>query len=142
MTYDYREKKIVAVLNSQLEPGIALNVLGHLAISLGANAQNIMGRQYLLDASEVKHLGIAKYPLIITRVKESTLNKAITLARQNLDILVADYPQQMLDTGHDDELAQSLLLVPESEIRYLGALFFGPTEVVNTITGKFSLWKP
>ena len=43
--YNYRQKKIVAVLASNLEIGVAFNVIGHLAISIGAYAdKEIMGR--------------------------------------------------------------------------------------------------
>ena len=34
--YDYRSRKTVIALASNLETGIALNVVGHLSISLGA----------------------------------------------------------------------------------------------------------
>jgi len=44
MIYDYRAKKVVAVLSADLETGVALNVIGHLAISIGAYGQHLMGR--------------------------------------------------------------------------------------------------
>ncbi len=141
MNYDYREKKIVAVLNNKIETGIALNVLGHLAISIGNYAKDHMGRPILHDASGVTHLGIARYPLIITKANENKIRLAIKAARDNTNILFADYPRQMLETGHDDELADSLLLVKEEDIQYLGAIFFGNSEDINLITGKFSLYK-
>ena len=141
MDYNYQEKKIVAVVKADLEIGVAFNVVGHLAISISHHASNHMGRPVLKDASGVKHLGISKYPFIITKAKGTKIRAAIEAARGDDSILVADYPQQMLDTGHDDELAQSLLEIPESELQYLGAIFFGETEVLKPITSKFSLYK-
>lgn len=32
---NYEDKKIVGVISSNVEPSIALNVIGHLAISIG-----------------------------------------------------------------------------------------------------------
>ena len=140
-TYNYREKKIVAVLSSNLEAGVALNVIGHLAISLGSHAQDeIMGRHILIDASNVEHSGISKYPFIITKVKPAKLRKAITEARGNKNILVADYPKEMLTTGHDDELSTEISKILESEIEYLGAIFYGTKKEIDIITGKFTLW--
>lgn len=140
-TYNYREKKIVAVLSSNLEAGIALNVIGHLAISLGFHAQNgIMGRPKLIDASNIEHLGISKYPFIITKVKPGKLRKAIVEARANRNIIVADYPKEMLTTGHDDELLTEISKIHESEIEYLGAIFYGSTDEIDKITGRFTLW--
>lgn len=141
MDYSYQEKKIIAVIRENLEVGIALNVIGHLAVSISYNAHDHMGRAMLKDGSGIDHLGISKYPFIITKAKGTKIRTAIEAARTNDKILMADYPQQMLDTGHDDELAESLLATPENELQYLGAIFFGDTELLKPITGKFSLYK-
>ena len=141
MDYDYQGKKIVAVVKADLELGAAMNVVAHLALSIGHNASNHMGRPILKDASGIDHLGISKYPFIITKAKGTKIRTAIEAARADGRILLADYPQQMLETGHDDELAQRLLEVPENKLQYLGAIFFGDTEILNPITGKFSLYK-
>ena len=66
MDYNYQEKKIVLVLNSKLEMGVALNVAGHLSVALGYHATDHMGRDQLVDASGDMHLGISRYPIIIT----------------------------------------------------------------------------
>jgi len=141
MDYDYREKKIVAVLNAKLDFGVALNVLGHLSISIGYNAENHMGRLVLVDGSGVKHLGISKYPFIITKSNASKIRKAIETARVTEGIIFADYPQQMLTTGHDDELAESLKNTAEGDLSYLGAVFYGNSDAVDLITKKFSLYR-
>jgi hypothetical protein len=142
-TYNYREKKIVAVLDKTLDAGTALNVLGHMAIRLGVSYGNgMMGRETLYDASGTAHPGIAKYPLIITAVKQSTVRKAVKLARGNDAIALVDYPQQMLETGHDDELTEAMGREEEDRLTYLGAVLYGDTDAVNDITGKYSLWKP
>ena len=36
MDYDYKEKKMVAVLSSKISPDVAINVIGHLSVSVGA----------------------------------------------------------------------------------------------------------
>ena len=70
MNYDYKGKKIVGVIASNVEPAIALNVMGHLAVSIGAYAdKEIMGQAYIKDKSGVNHVGISRYPFIITKVK-------------------------------------------------------------------------
>lgn len=141
MSYDYREKKFVAVLKSDLEIGFALNVVGHLAISISSHIKGHMGQSPLVDGSGIKHLGIAKYPFIITKAKQSKIRSAIEKAREDKRIVFADYPRQMLDTGHDEELIESLHKVNENDLEYLGVVFYGPTDIINEITGKFSLYK-
>lgn len=141
MDYDYKEKKVVVILDSKLEMGIAFNVISHLALSIGYHAKNHMGRDCYKDKSGINHAGICKYPIIITKVKSSKLRAAIQLARDNQDIILSDYPQEMLSTGHDNELASSLLNIDEAEIKYYGAIIFGKTRDVDAITGRFTLWK-
>ncbi|MFZ2226710.1 MAG: DUF2000 domain-containing protein [Candidatus Moraniibacteriota bacterium] len=140
--YNYQAKKIVAVLAEKLEMGVALNVIGHLAVSIGAYAdKDIMGQEIIPDASGNKHIGISRYPFIITKANKSKIRQAISEARNNPQIFFVDYPSEMLSTGHDDELVQAIGEKEEVDIEYLGAVFYGTTEEVKKITGKFSLWK-
>lgn len=141
MNYNYKEKKIVIVLNAKLEMGIALNVAGHLSVALGYHANNHMGRKYLVDASNEKHLGISKYPIIITKVKGGKLKNSLQKAKQQNNILVVDYPSIMYDTGHDDELAEAISQQTSEQIEYYGYIMYGNSEDINEISGKFSLWQ-
>jgi len=142
MSYQYNEKKIVIVLSSKIQPEIALNVVGHLSISLGAYAdKTLMGRKELLDNDNLKHIGISKYPLICTKVKPSKLKKVVKDCRSNAKLLYIDFPINMLETNHDDELFNSLKNTKEDDINYLGILIYGDSIEVNTITSKFTLWK-
>ena len=141
--YDYREKKVVAVISSELDSGTALNIMGHMSIALGAwvSEEDLMGRQFLYDASKNKYWGISRYPVIVTEAKEAKIKQAILLAKTNPNLVVICYPKEMLDTGHDDELAENLLRKKEEEVEFLGVLIFGKTTDVSTVTKKFSLWK-
>jgi len=143
MNYSYNKKKIVAVLLDNIETGVALNVIGHLSISIGAyaNNQELMGCPLINDLTGIKHLGISKYPFIITKTKKGKLRKAINAAKSKPTILVADYPKEMLITEHDDDLVNSIAKIKETELEYLGAVLYGSSEDIDQITGKFSLWK-
>jgi len=140
MTYDYREKKFVVVLSSKLEIGVAFNVTAHLCLSVGYNASEHMGRQMLVDASNISHIGISKYPIIITKVKPSKLREYLHKAKSNEKLIVIDYPSNMYETGHDDELAESISKTDEEKMDYFGFVLFGNRSDVDEITGKFSLW--
>ena len=63
------------------------------------------------------------------------------MAKQNPNLLVADYPRDMLDTRTDDELVSSISSKDNSKLEYLGAIIYGNTEDVNKITGKYQLWR-
>ncbi len=139
---NYEDKKIVGIIATNVDASVALNVIGHLAISVGKNAnEEIMGKRILVDADGNEHLGISKFPFIVTKVKASKLKNAILEANANPKLLVADYPRDMLETRTDEELVSSVALKNNETIEYLGAIIYGDTEEVNKITGKFQLWK-
>lgn len=142
MDYDYKSSKMVAVISTAVDAATALNVVGHLGVALGARqGEGILGRASLPDGSGVNHLGISRYPFIVTKTRPSKLRAAILAARADPTLMMIDYPRAMLTTGHDDELADVMAATAEENLDYLGALFYGPAEAVSRITGKFSLWR-
>jgi len=46
----------------------------------------------------------------------------------------------MLDTRHDDELHDSILLRETGDFKYLGCLLYGRTPEVDELTKGFNLW--
>ena len=138
----YEDKKIVGIIASNVEPAVALNVIGHLAISIGKYSnEEIMGKPIIEDKSGIKHLGISQFPFIITKVKAGKLKNAIDEAKKNSNLMVADYPKDMLDTRSDEELVSSINSKENDKLEYLGAIIYGNTEEVDKITGKFQLWR-
>ena len=139
---NYEDKKIVGIIASNVEPEVALNVIGHLAISIGKYSDaEIMGKPIISDKSGIEHLGISQFPLIVTKVKAGKLRTAIEMAKANPKLLVADYPKDMLDTRTDEELVNSINSKENEKLEYLGAIIYGETQDVNEITGKFQLWR-
>lgn len=139
---NYEDKKIVGIVASNVEPAVALNVIGHLAVSIGKNSDDdIMGKSIITDKSGVNHLGISQFPFIITKVKAGKLKNTIDIAKSNPNLLVADYPKDMLDTRTDNELVASISSKENDKLEYLGAIIYGDTKDVDEITGKFSLWR-
>ena len=139
---NYEDKKIVGIIASNVEPSIALNVIGHLAISIGKYSNGeIMGKPIIEDKSGIKHLGISQFPFIVTKVKAGKLKNAIDEAKSNPNLLVADYPKDMLDTRTDDELVASINSKENEILEYLGAIIYGNSEDVDQITGRFQLWR-
>ena len=139
---NYEDKKIVGIVASNVEPAVALNVIGHLAISIGKYSnEEIMGKPVITDKSGINHLGISQFPFITTKVKSGKLKNAIDLAKQNPNLLVDDYPKDMLDTRTDDELVASINSKENDKLEYLGAIIYGNTTDVDNITGKYQLWR-
>ena len=141
MTYNYKSKKIIAVILDNLETWQSMNVVGHMSVALGANKDSeLMGRNILTDASGVSHLGIARFGFIIKKSNAKDIASLINNVRKEKDIVVVDFPREMLDTRHDDELMASIGQKQESDIEYLGVLLYGPTVQVDSLTKDFKLW--
>lgn len=139
---NYEDKKIVGILATNVEMSVALNVIGHLSIAIGKYSDNeIMGKSTITDKSGMNHLGISQFPFIITKVKQGKLKTAIDSAKNNPNLLVADYPKEMLETRTDDELVVAINAKENEKLEYLGAIIYGNTQEVDEITGKFQLWR-
>ena len=139
MTYNYKFKKIVAVISDDLEPWQAMNVLGHLSIALGANKDdNLMGRDVLTDQEGGAHIGIPRFGFVVKKGKLDDICTVVKEARKQHEVIAIDFPREMLDTRHDDELAESMRV--KSEFEYLGILVYGPTKLLNDMTKEFELW--
>ena len=139
---NYEDNKIVGIIATNVEPTVALNVIGHLAIAIGKYSNSdIMGKSTITDKTGINHVGISQFPFIVTKVRPSKLKNAIDKAKENQNLLVADYPRDMLDTRTDDDLVKAIESKENSELEYLGAIIYGNTNDVNEITGKFQLWK-
>ncbi len=73
---NYEDKKIVGIIATNVTSEVALNVIGHLAIAIGKYSnEEIMGQKVLTDKSKDKHMGISRFPFIVTKVKASKLKK-------------------------------------------------------------------
>lgn len=140
MSYDYTAEKTVAVLSSEIDAAIALRVLGHLGLALGLHSEkSLLGRATLSDGAGIRHRGISRYPVIILRGKPTQLAGTVAAARETA-LLVVDFPKEMLTTTHDDELAAALRA--QANCEYLGVMLHGASDLVSTLTKKFSVWRP
>ena len=63
------------------------------------------------------------------------------MAKSNPNLLVADYPKDILDTRTDEELVNSIQSKENDKLEYMGAIIYGDTKEVDEITGKFQLWR-
>ena len=139
MTYDYRAKKITAILSDKLSPGMAMNALGHLALSAGNNTdKSFMGQAELKDANGDIHAGIAKYPFIVLKATEEQIKEIVKKAKEK-GVFVVDYPQEMFDTATDEELVEAVSKA--KELQYHGAVLVGDASDIKSLTGHLKLYR-
>ena len=132
--------KLIAVLNKSLEPGRAMNALGHMAFGLGA-------RLGVDDADLVDYVtqdattlpGISKMPFIIARGSGGKIGNLIEKADAT-GIRWAAFTDTMT-IGSWDEQVERTSATELTALTFYGIALYGPGEDVNALTRKFSLWR-
>ncbi|MDA0382914.1 DUF2000 domain-containing protein [Vibrio owensii] len=138
---DENQKRFVAVISKKVEVGRAVNVLGHLSVSLANQLSD--GDAIYIDYHDLDgnvHPNISHYPFIVLRADNS--NKIRKLRQEALDkgILFSDFTHTMVEGGSEVQ-QQTTKNTLEAELEYLGICLFGETENLRELTKKFSLYR-
>ncbi len=138
---DENQKRFVAVISKKVEVGRAVNVLGHLSVSLASQLSD--GDAVYTDYHDLDgnvHPNISHYPFIILRADNS--NKIRKLRQEALDksIPFSDFTHTMVEGGSEVQ-QQNTKNTSEAELEYLGICLFGETETLRELTKKFSLYR-
>jgi hypothetical protein len=134
------QEKTVALLSTELDVATALNVIGHLSISIGAACcERLIYSEKYLDASGYSHLGVSAWPFIVLKTRPTKLRVALDQARRMPSLILADYPRQVLTTSTDSELAAAIAASAEKDLEYLGLMVHGNAQDVDAIFGTFAL---
>jgi hypothetical protein len=133
------ENKLVALVNKDLEIGIAMNAVAHASLAMGAKlgAEAIHIKDY-----QDKNGGlwpISGMPYIVLRGKPSEIRKAIQQAKEE-NILNLSFLETMTGGTYQEQMARTQELMPEDMVYYCSVLY-GPLEKVSLITKRFSLYK-
>lgn len=134
------ENKLVAIVNKDIETGVAMNAIAHMTIGLGAQLDNT---QLRLDNYQDNHgntyPNISQIPFIILRGKSGEIRKTVQAAKEHT-IQFGAFLNTMTGGGYQEQLANTLEK-SEDQLIYYGAVLFGPWEIVSQITKKLSLYK-
>jgi hypothetical protein len=133
-------KKLVAVLNEKIAPGVAINAATHMSLGMGA----LLGPEESLmcdyvDANGIHHPSISAYPFIVLSGRPTKIREAIEAAKIG-GITVVDFVNTMTVGSYTDQLMRTKE-TQNAELEFYGAVFFGEIEAVSAITRKFSLFK-
>jgi len=131
--------KLVAIVNKEIEIGVAMNAVAHMTLGLGA----ALGRENChLDDYQDKdgniYPNISGMPFIILRGKSSEIRKAIRAAREH-EIKHGVFLHTMTGGTYKEQLANTALTT-EEELKFYSCVLLGPWDKVSEITKRFSLY--
>jgi hypothetical protein len=133
-------KKLAVVVSEKIEIGTAMNAVAHMALGMGS----LLGPDESLmcdyrDADGISHPFISAYPFIVLKGHPNKIREAIDAAK-NCDVKVIDFISSMTIGTYTEQLNRTHAL-PNADLEFYGAVFFGNTDSVSAITKKFSLYK-
>lgn len=135
-------KRIVAVVNKELEPWQVANAVAHMEAVIGNELpkEQLTTGDYFVGADQVAIPRNSQYPIIIMRADEKALHKLHERVRQE-KLLHHVFIKEMQDTGDDQEITERLKAQPIARTAFYGVSFFAPNEKANELTKSFQLWR-
>ena len=138
---DENQKRFVAVISKKVEVGRAVNVLGHLSVSLAdqlSDGDAVYTDYHDLDGNV--HPNISHYPFIVLRADNSNKIRKLRQEALDKDIPFSDFTHTMVEGGSEVQ-QHTTKNTSEAELEYLGICLFGETETLRELTKKFSLYR-
>lgn len=138
------EFKFVVALKSKLEHGVATNAASHLCLGLVAKAAaerpELLPKMSFLnfpDADKGSHAPVSGLSLVVLEGRPAWLRR-LRGEVSEAGLLSTDFTGLMTGGSYADQL-ERMGQTPEAELDYYGVAVFGPRDVVDPLTKKFSL---
>ena len=134
------ENKLVAIVNKEIEPGVAMNAIAHMTIGLGSQlTDELLRLNDYQDKEGNIYPNISQIPFIILRGKSNEIRKTVHSAKEQ-KIKLGVFTHTMTGGTYQEQL-DNTSQTSEEQLIYYGAVFFGPWDQVSQITKKFSLYR-
>lgn len=133
-------RKIVVVLNKDVEQWKAINGVSHVAAYIGNKMQERFDTGgFFITKDSKKHPKNSQYAIIVLSASSGQMKNLITKVRES-GLLYHAFISDMFEND-DIEVNKSTSNKLDEEIEYIGIGIFGKNEEVDALTKKFSLWK-
>jgi len=135
-------KRIVTVVNKDLEPWRITNAVAHMNAIIGneLSKEQLTSGDYFVTEDGAALPRNPQYAIIIMRADEKELHKLYDKVKErNLKHHV--FIKEMQDTTNDQEIIDTLKTEPVDQVNFFGVTFFAPNEVADELTKGLQLWK-
>ena len=135
-------KRIVSVVNKDLEPWRVTNAVAHMNAIIGneIDKDQLVSGDYFVTEDGVMLPRNPQYAIIIMRADDRELHRLyVKLKERNLKHHV--FIKEMQDTTNDQEIIDALKHQPVDQTPFYGVTFFAPNDIADELTKNLKLWK-
>lgn len=135
-------KRIVAVVNKELEAWQVANAVAHMAAIIGnevSKEQLVSGEVFITNDGEALPRN-AQHPIIIKRADEKELHKLYEKV-QHAQIPYHIFIKEMQDTTNDQEITELVQNQQLSDISFYGVAFLALNDKADDLTKSFQLFR-
>lgn len=135
-------KRIVTVLQEDLEPWRAANAIANMNAILGneLTKEQLVSGDYFVTADGTGLPRNPQYPTIIMRAEPKELHKLYRKIRER-NLKYSVFIKEMQDTSDDAKIAQEVGKESLNDVTFFGLTFFAPNELADELTKGLQLWK-
>lgn len=134
-------KKMVAVVNNEVELWKAMNALGHVTAFMGNKMTEAFDTgEYFVTKDGAKFPRNSQYPVVALVASGKELQGLVQKVRES-GLLYLAYLPEMVVTSNDRKLEKMIASKEEKDVTYLGIGIFGENKEVDTLTKGFKLFQ-
>lgn len=134
-------KRIVSVVNKDLEPWRITNAVAHMNAIIGneLDKEQLVSGDYFVTEDGTMLPRNPQYAIIIMRADDKELHKLYGKVKErNLKHHV--FIKEMQDTTNDQEIIDSLEHQSADKTEFYGVTFFAPNDIADELTKGLQLW--
>lgn len=135
-------KRIVTVVNKELEPWRVANAVAHMEAIVGNKIPHdqLTSGDYFVGSDDIAIPRNSQYPIIIMKGSEKDLHKLHDKVRKE-GLMHHVFIKEMQDTTNDAEIVESLQKQAIADTNFYGLSFFATNEQAEQLTKNFQLWQ-
>jgi hypothetical protein len=133
-------EKYAFVVEKGLAPGLAMNTVAALSMSVGRFVEGVIGDS-VKDADGQAHTGITAIPLPILKGEVTDLRDIVLKAAGIPGVFVVDFTAVAQSSRSYDEYTARTAELATDDLPYIGVAVCGSKSAVNKLTGSLPLYR-
>ncbi|NJQ01105.1 DUF2000 domain-containing protein [Streptomyces zingiberis] len=133
-------EKCAFVIDEDLAPGLAMNTVAALSMSVGRFVEGIVG-DAVKDADGRTHTGITAIPLPVLKGEATDLRDIVLKAAGMPEVFVVDFTAVAQSSRSYEEYTGRTAKLPTAELPYIGIAVCGSRSAVAKLTGSLPLYR-